>query len=128
MARISIERFIETYGQALTAGVLEEIADCWVTPALVMTETGAIAVMGKDDVMGFFEQVIASHGDSGQTSTVGEIINHAYLTTNVVAVDVRWPTFDVGGVTRKVEMAHYLLRVGDDGKARIQVALNRTVA
>ena len=128
MARISIERFIETYGRALSSGVLEAIADCWVTPALVMTETGAIAVVGKEDVMGFFEQVVASYRASGQTSTVGEIINEAYLTKNVVAVDVRWPTFDDAGTTKKVEMAHYLVRIGDDGKARIQVALNRSVA
>ena len=77
--------------------------------------------------MGFFEQAVASYRTQGRTSTIGEIISKESLTKNIVAIDVRWPSFDDQGRAKAVEMSHYLLRVGDDGKPRIQVALTRSV-
>jgi hypothetical protein len=127
MNRNSLETFIETYGRALSSGELEDIADCWEIPSLVLSDQGAVAVHAKEDVMGSFERAVAAHKTQGRTSTIGEIISKEYLSKNLVAVDVRWPSFDDQGKARSVEMSHYLLRVGEDGKPRIQVALTRSV-
>ena len=128
MSRISLEDFIETYGKAISAGELEEIADSWEIPSLVLSEKGTTVVNTKEEVMAFFERADASYRAQGRTSTIGEIIGKEYLTKSIVAVDVRWPSFDDQGRAKAVEMSHYLLRVGDDGKPRIQVALTRSVA
>jgi hypothetical protein len=127
MSRTSIETFIENYGKALSAGDHEQIADCWEVPALVMSEQKAVAVDAREEVMSFFEQAVATYRAQGRTSTIGEIISKEYITKNIVAIDVRWPSFNDQGMAKRVEMSHYLLRVGDDGKPRIQVALTRSV-
>ena len=128
LTRNSLEAFIEIYGQALSAGDLDDIAECWEIPSLVMSEQGAVSVTAKEDLKAFFEQAGESYREQGHASTVGEIISKEYLTKHIVAVDVRWPSFDDQGETKAVEMSHYLLRVGDDGKPRIQVALTRSVS
>lgn len=61
-----------------------------------------------------------SAGDLDQVADSWEI-------PSIVALDVRWPSFDDQGKARSVEMSHYLLRIGGDGKPRIQVALTRSV-
>ena len=127
MSRTSLETFIENYGRALSSSDLEKIADCWEVPASILSEQKAVAVNSREEVMSFFEQACATYRAQGRTSTIGEIISKEYLTKNIVAVDVRWPSFDDQGKAKAVEMSHYLLRVGDDGKPRIQVALTRSV-
>lgn len=127
MSRISLETFIEAYGKAISSDDLERAADSWEIPALVLSDQGTTSVNTKEEVMGFFEKASASYRSQGRTSTIGEIIGKEYLTKNIVALDVRWPSFDVHGKAKAVEMSHYLLRIGDDGKPRIQVALTRLV-
>jgi len=127
MSRISLEAFIEAYGKALSAGESGLIAASWEVPSLVLSDKGTTVVNTKEDVMAFFEKAGASYKAQGRTSTIGEIISKEYLTKNIVAVDVRWPSFDDQGRAKAIEMSHYLLRVGEDGKPRIQVALTRSV-
>lgn len=127
MSRISLEAFIESYGKALSSGEVEVIADSWELPSLVLSDKGTTVVNTKEDVMAFFEKAGASYKAQGRTSTIGEIIGRENLTKNLVAVDVRWPSFDDQGRAKAVEMSHYVLRVGEDGKPRIQVALTRDV-
>jgi hypothetical protein len=127
MPRSSLESFVEAYGKAISSGDLERVADSWELPALVLSDQGTTAVNTKEEVMGFFDKAAASYRSQGRTSTIGEIIGKEYLTKNIVAVDVRWPSFDDQGKAKAVEMSHYLLRIGDDGKPRIQVALTRSV-
>jgi hypothetical protein len=128
MSRISLEAFIEAYGKALSAGESGQIADSWELPSLVLSDQGTTVVQTKDEVMAFFEKASASYRAQGRTSTIGEIISKEYLTKNIVAVDVRWPSFDDDGRAKAIEMSHYLVRVGQDGKPRIQVALTRSVS
>jgi hypothetical protein len=127
MSRISLEAFIEAYGKAITSSDMEKVADSWEIPALVLSDQGTTVVKTKEEVMGFFEKAAASYRSQGRTSTIGEIISKEHLTKSIVAVDVRWPSFDDQGKAKAVEMSHYLLRIGDDGKPRIQVALTRSV-
>lgn len=127
MPRRSLESFVDVYGKALSAGDLDQVADSWEIPALVLSDEGAVVVNSKQQVIEFFKDAAASYRSQGQTSTTGEIISTEYLTKSIVALDVRWPSFDDQGKARSVEMSHYLLRVGGDGKPRIQVALTRSV-
>ena len=127
MSRISLEAFIEAYGKALSAGESEQIADSWELPCLVLSDQGTTMVTTKKELMAFFEKASASYRAQGRTSTIGEIISKENLTKSIVAVDVRWPSFDDHGKAKTVEMSHYLLRIGDDDKPRIQVALTRSV-
>ena len=127
MPRNSVESFVEAYGRAISSSDLEGVADSWEVPALVLSDEGTTVVNTKEEVMGFFEKAAASYKSQGRTSTIGEIISMQHLTKNIVVLDVRWPSFDDEGKAKAVEMSHYLLRIGDDGKPRIQVALTRTV-
>ncbi|HUP16000.1 MAG TPA: hypothetical protein VM848_08125 [Acidimicrobiia bacterium] len=125
--RNSLESFVEAYGEAISSSDLERVADSWGIPALVLSDHGTTVVNTKEDVMGFFEKAAASYKSQGRMFTIGEIISKEYLTKNIVALDVRWPSFDDQLKAKAVEMSHYLLRIGDDGKPRIQVALTRSV-
>ncbi len=127
MNRISLERFIDAYGNAISSVDLKIVADSWEIPALVLSDQGTIAVNSKEEVMDYFEKAAVSYRSQGRTSTIGEIISKEYLTKDILAIDVRWPSFDDQGKAMAVEMSHYLLRIGDDDKPRIQVALTRSV-
>jgi hypothetical protein len=48
------------------------------------------------------------------------------LSNRIATVDVRWPGFDEHGTEISTETSHYVMRIDDDGEARICVAMSRT--
>lgn len=62
----------------------------------------------------------------GLVATRPEIQRTEVLSDTLVAVEVRWPSFDAAGAERSSERSHYILQLGKDGQLRIRVALTRT--
>lgn len=120
-----IRTALEALGQALSEGDAAAVAARWDVPALVLHDHGAIPVASRDEVQAFFAQAIAAYRQQGQLSTRPVIQQIAHLSPGLAAVDVDWPSFDAAGVEQGAERSHYVMRLGDDGQARIQVALTR---
>jgi ketosteroid isomerase-like protein len=120
-----IRRFLEHYGQAISAVDLAEIARCWEVPALVLSDQGAIAVSDAGEIERFFAQAQAAYRSQGLVATQATLERAEKLGERLSSVDVRWSAMDKAGVEKSSERSHYILRLGDDGEPRIRVALTR---
>lgn len=118
-----IQTFLERYGRAIGSGDLVGAAACWVVPALVLSDEGAIPVESRDEIEAFFGQAVAAYRSQGLVETRPEIERIEVLSDRLVSVDVRWPAFDATGEERASERSRYVLRSGGDGDPQIQVAL-----
>jgi hypothetical protein len=128
MEEASILRFLERYGQALSAGAGDVDADVslWELPAFVVSDQGARAVTEVVEV----EQIIAGAAEwyrsQGLMATRPELLHIQVLGRRIVAVDVRWATLDGAGQEQAHESFRYLLRLNDDGELRIRVVVSVT--
>jgi hypothetical protein len=122
----TIRPFLERYGDALSRGHLAEVAGCWAVPALVLSDEGAIAVSDPAEIERFFSQAVAWYQAQGWVSTKPELQRVERLSEQLIAVDVRWPTFDALGTEQFSERSYYLLQWDAGGQPRIRVALTRS--
>src|SRR5574340_347306 len=130
-ARMNMEgilEMLEQYGKALGEGDFSLVAEGWVTPALVLSDQGALLVTDIAEVEKFFAGAAQWYQNLGIVSTRPEIVRLDILTERLAAVDVRWPSYGADGVERMSELSHYILELGSDDQFRIRVALTRTAA
>jgi hypothetical protein len=121
-----IRQFLDNYGQALSAGDLDGVAECWDIPALVLSDEGAISVSNSDQIKQFFARAAEGYRSQGLVATRPQIERVDQLTERLIAVDVRWPAFNAAGAEQSSERSHYILWLGDDHQPRFRVALTRT--
>ena len=120
-----IRTLLERYGQAMSVGDLAGILSCWELPALALYDEGAILIGNADDLEHLFTRIIASYRSQGLLATRPQIERTEGLTDRIVAVDVRWPSFDEAGVERSSERTHYILWLKEDGQLYIKVGIPR---
>jgi hypothetical protein len=71
-------------------------------------------------------QASEAYRKQGIVSTKPDVEKVDMLSEQLVAVDVRRPSYDASGTEMASERSHYLLHIGNDGQVRIRVALTRT--
>jgi len=128
MWKDQIQQSLEDYGQALGAGDFSLIANGWVVPAVVLSDSGALVVSDIAEIERFFSGAAEWYRSQGIVATRPDIIRVDILSEKLVAVDVHWPSYDAEGSQRMNELSHYILELGKDGRFRIRVALTRTAA
>ena len=125
-----VEQFLVAYGDALSAGDLDALADAYELPGLVMSDQGSQPVTDRQQVVDFFAAARAQYEEQGLAGTRPEHVSIEHLSEQLCTADVRWIGGDADGrATRYKEYSFYVLRqsVGgpDDGTLRIQVAVIR---
>lgn len=126
MLQDQIITMLESYGQALGDGKFDVIANSWAVPALVLSDQGALLISDIREVEQFFTGASQWYRQQGIVSTRPEIVHKEVLSEHLVAVDVRWPSFDAAGNEKMSELSHYILELGADNQLRFRVALTRT--
>lgn len=76
-------------------------------------------------VESFFSQAVEWYHEQGVAATRPILEDVKILGERLAAVDVLWAALDKAGIEQANERSHYLLRLGDDGQPRIQVALTK---
>lgn len=125
MDKAQIQEFLDRYGEALSAADLPAISACWTIPALVVADTGAIAVSNTMQVESFFSQAVQWYREQGIVATRPALEDVKLLGERLAAVEVRWDSLDESGEERSSERSFYILHQGEDGQPRIQVAQPR---
>ena len=120
-----VGEFLSRYGQALSAGDVQVIADLWNYPAFVLCDEGVRAVARREEVEKLFAGAKADYAARGIESTRPDVVRLEWVTDRIALVDVRWPCLDERGVERGEEWGTYTLRVNDDGDLKVCVALMR---
>jgi len=128
MLQDQILSMLTAYGQALSDGQFDAIAQAWAVPALVLSDQGTLLVSDIREVEKFFAGATEWYHQQGIVSTRPEILRTDVMTEHLVAVDVRWPSFDAAGVEKMTEVSHYILEMGSDNRLRMRVALTRSTA
>ena len=122
-----IKDLLERIGIALSTGDLPGITSCWAVPALVLSDQGVTAVSESREVEQFFAQATEWYHAQGLTATRPELERVDWLSEKLASIDVRWPSFNSSGQEKFSERSHYIVQLGQDGQARIRVALTRTM-
>ncbi len=120
----TVRRFLERYGEALSAGDIPTVVDCWDVPALVIADDGARSVATLAEIEQFFGSAVEWYRSQGQMATKPELKHVEPLGKRLVFVDVVWPGLDASGNVKSSEHSCYVLRFSDDGSPRIQVAIS----
>jgi hypothetical protein len=118
-----VRSFLEGYGQALSAGDLPAIANCWELPALVLSDQGARAVIETTEIEQFFASAVEWYHAQGLVATKPSSVVINKLSERLVSVDARWSQIDTSGVERPSEHSLYILSISDDGQPHIRVAI-----
>jgi hypothetical protein len=122
-SRETIANFLEDIGRALSSGNAEAAARAWEIPALVLSQEGALAITDLDEVEALFVRAINWYRARGEVSTRPEIEDIEDLDARISSVDVRWPGYDATGAERSSERSRYVIRLDDEGRPRIRVAI-----
>lgn len=122
MTEEQIRTSLEELGEALSKGDADAVAAHWEVPALVLGDQESRPVATIDEVKAFFAQAIDAYRATGQMATRPAIERVTELSPGLAAVDVTWASLDAEGRERGWERSHYVMHLGKDGKARIQVA------
>jgi len=119
----SVRQFLAYYGAMLSAGNLPQVVACWEVPAFVLADQGAIPVTSPKEVMQFFAGAVQAYRSQGLAATKPTLLRLEPMGRRVVAADVRWASLDASGREQASEQSRYLMRIGDDGKWHIRVAI-----
>jgi hypothetical protein len=112
-------------GHALSSSDAQGVAELWDVPGLVLADQGARQVGSREEVREFFETSIRAYREKGTPTAALEVDGIAWISDRIAAVRVDWLAIDAGGARRGREYSYYLMRIGDDGVARIHVAMSR---
>ena len=121
----AILRTLRDISAALEVGDPARVAELWDVPALVLADQGARSVATRAEVEEFFRGSIEWYRERGTPSAVPTLERWERISERIAAVDVTWRALDSSGVEKSREASHYLMRTGDDGVARVQVAISR---
>jgi hypothetical protein len=113
-------------GAALSSGDPNAVAALWDVPGLVLADQGGRAIATRGEVRDFFSGAIRWYREQGTPMAIPELEDIAWITERIAAVRVDWIGADAEGNAVNRESSFYLMRLGEDGIARIQVALPRT--
>ena len=118
-----VRRFLDGYGQALSAGDLPAIVNSWDTPALVLSDQGARMVSEAAEVEQFFAGAVEWYRAQGVLATRPGTVEVEKLSERLVSVEARWSVIDTSSAEKPSEHSHYILSIADDGQPHIRVAI-----
>jgi ketosteroid isomerase-like protein len=125
-----IERFLEDYGAALSAGDGEAIAGMWDVPALVVSDDGAgdgarVVLTTADETAEHFSDAPTAYRGAGIVAIRAEHVTIEQLSDRYCTAEVRWLGIGPDGApTTYRERSMYLLRSTGERSVRIQMAMH----
>ena len=120
-----IQQLLERLGRGLSAGDLKEVSACFGFPALIFLDRTGVSVSSAPEIEQLFARAREEYQARGIVSTRPQIERVEHLNETLVAVDVRWPSFDASGSQKASDLSYYILQ-REERNPRIRVALSRT--
>jgi hypothetical protein len=127
MDKAKTEQLLERLGQALSAGDLKGISNCWAFPALFLSDDDTIVLASASQLEQIVAQAREWYRKQDIASTKPELERVDLLSENLISVDVRWPSYDASGKEKASERSHYILQLGNDEQMHIRLGLTRTM-
>ncbi|MET0592434.1 MAG: hypothetical protein ABW133_07035 [Polyangiaceae bacterium] len=118
-----VRTFLEAYGRALSEGNLRGVSAAWETPALVLSDRGAIEVQSAKQIEEFFGAARRQYTERGIVTTKPQIAKLEWLSDKMVQVRARWLLLTANKDRKGEELSLYVLRRDDEDKWRIRVTI-----
>jgi hypothetical protein len=123
-----VEEFLERYAAAWNAGDVDGVVACWDVPALAVADDGVDALAGSEEIRAHVAAALEGSRDRGVDRRSLSSIHVAALSSRILRVDVVWSVQNTSGQGEAREYDSYLLRIDDDDRPRMRVAVNLPAA
>ena len=114
---------LDAFAAAFGRGDVSGIADCYTTPAIVVTDERSVVFGSRDEVIDGFAAVVTRYWASGVVPAGYTLEHETVLTANLREIAVEWRHCDAAGRIRFRDHNRYLLRRENDGTLRIHIAV-----
>jgi hypothetical protein len=118
-----LRRFLVRYGEALSAGDLKAISDCYAVPSLVLSDAGSVPIAAREEIEAAFDGAAERYREQGLVGLRPTLIASEALSERLVSVDVRWEYLDEQGRSAQQNGYRYVLRLEDEASPKIQVVI-----
>jgi hypothetical protein len=118
-----LQAFFVRYGEALAAGDLRTISNCFAVPGLVLSDVGSISIADHEEIETAFRGTAEAYRAQGLVAARPTIVSYEAITERLVSVDVLWNYFDEQGRSAQEDAYRYLLRIDHEAEPQIQVVI-----
>ena len=118
-----LRTFFVRFGEALAAGDLKTVADCYAVPLLVLSDAGSIPVATREEVEAVFQGAAQGYHAQRLVGARPTIVGSEAITELLVSADVRWDYLDEQGRNAQQDGYRYVLRLEDETDPKIQVVI-----
>jgi PhnB protein len=118
-----LQDFFARYGEALSAGDLTGIADCYALPALVLSDVGSIPVAAREEIEAAFEGAAERYRARGLVAVRPTILRSEEITAALASVDVVWDYLDEQGHAAQHNGYRYIVRLDESLGPLIQTVI-----
>ncbi len=119
----SVQRFLARYGEALSAGDLKAISDCYAVPSLVLSDEGSVPIAAREQIEAAFDGAAERYRAQGLVAVRPTLVASEALSERLVSVDVHWDYLDEQGRSAQRNGYRYVLRLEDEASPKIQVVI-----
>ena len=118
-----LQNFLAHYGEALSAGDLKAISDCYALPSLVLSDAGSVPITTRAEIEAAFDGAAERYRAQGLVAVRPTLVASRALTERLVSVDVRWDDLDEQGSSVQTNAYRYLVRLVEGTGPGIQVVI-----
>ena len=115
--------FLVRYGEALSAGDLKAISDCYAVPSLVLSDEGSVPIAAREEVEAAFDGAAERYRAQGLVAVRPTLVASEALSEWLVWVDVLWDYLDERDRSAQQNGYRYVLRLEDEASPKIQVVI-----
>jgi len=119
----TVEEFFEAYGKALSSGDAAEIAAFYGTPAMVLRNSGASAVLTRRGLIDAFAGLAESYRLAHLHQAFPAVTAMEQLAPGLISVDVEWTSLDDEGTPTGHREAYRYLVCREGAHQCIQVVI-----
>src|SRR3954466_14335926 len=121
-----IIEFIESYGEAVSAGNIQELEKFWDIPSIGICDQGIVRIADRVDLRNMYGQGLDLIRQPVEDVQAKPILEGAeIISENLIAVNILWTVLDVSGNEQATSRARYLLSQGTNGDLHIRVAARK---
>jgi hypothetical protein len=118
-----LQTFFAHYGEALSAGDLKAISDCYALPSLVLSDAGSVPITTRAEIEAAFDGAAERYRAQGLVAVRPTLVASKALTERLVSVDLRWDYLDGQGSSVQTNAYRYLVRLVEGTGPGIQVVI-----
>ena len=116
-----IFNFFLAFGEAISAGNIENIKKCWAFPSYILGDLTVNTINTSEDLEKFFSTTKKDYTIRGIKEARPEIIRTQWLTDQIAVVLVRWPFVNKNGNEFGEESSYYTLKLDKNAKLKIHM-------